>query len=85
MQYIRMRFLTASRKSPFAAAVKPMTNGLKVPGPNDVTSFIPDLKGHGNDGAQYSHWLRRLAEAEEALLPEQWQAVLDFVDWRLAR
>jgi hypothetical protein len=85
MEYIRIRFRTASRMPLLAAAVEPTNYGLKVPRPDDLTSFVPVVKGNSNDGAQYSLWLEHIAAAGSALSPEQQQAVLDFVDWQVAR
>jgi hypothetical protein len=65
--------------------LEPTTYGLKVRGPNDVTSFVPVVTRNSNNGAQYSDWLQRLAAAEPALSPEQRQAVLDFVAWQVER
>jgi hypothetical protein len=59
--------------------------GLKVPCSDDLTSFVPVVNGNRSQGAQYSGWLRRLAQAEIVLSQEQSQAVLDFVEWQIDR
>jgi hypothetical protein len=41
--------------------------------------------GSDNDGAQYSTWLRRIADLEFNLSQEQRQAILDFVEWQIDR
>jgi hypothetical protein len=55
------------------------TPDLRIKKSRDGTTCV------GNEGAQYSEWLWRLAEVELVLSKEQREAVIEFIEWQVER